>query len=71
MAAAEIVVVRHGESRGNVAAAAAHAAGAEVIEVGQRDADVPLSDVGRRQAEALGAGIRALLADGIPTLVWC
>lgn len=70
MTVAELVLVRHGESMGNVAAARAHEADAEVIEVGQRDADVPLSDVGEQQARALGAGIRTLLADDRPTLVW-
>jgi broad specificity phosphatase PhoE len=70
MTVAELVLVRHGESMGNVAAAAAHAADAEVIEVGQRDADVVLSDVGEDQARALGIGLRALLSDDRPTLVW-
>ena len=70
MAVAELVLVRHGESMGNVAAANAHAADAEVIEVGQRDADVPLSPTGVEQAQALGAGLSALLADRHPTLVW-
>jgi broad specificity phosphatase PhoE len=55
---------------GNVAAAAAHEADAEVIEVGQRDADVELSDLGRDQARALGVGLRAVLADDRPTQVW-
>ena len=70
MAVAELVLVRHGESMGNLAAANAHAADAEVIEVGQRDADVPLSPTGVEQAQALGAGLSALLADRRPTLVW-
>lgn len=70
MAVAELVLIRHGESMGNVAAAAAHAADAEVIEVGERDADVALSPTGREQAQALGAGLAALLADQRPTRVW-
>ncbi len=70
MPVAELVLVRHGESMGNVAAAAAHEADAEVIEVGERDADVPLSDVGRDQARALGRGVADLLSDELPTLVW-
>jgi broad specificity phosphatase PhoE len=70
MTVAELVLVRHGESLGNAAAAAAHAADAEVIEVGTRDADVELSEVGRDQARALGVGLRALLADDRPTVVW-
>ena len=70
MPVAEIVLVRHGESLGNLAAAAANAADAEVIEVGQRDADVPLSETGEAQARALGTGLRELLADGLRTEVW-
>jgi broad specificity phosphatase PhoE len=70
MAVAELVLVRHGESMGNAAAAAAHAADAEVIEIGQRDADVELSEVGQAQARALGAGLRDLLGDHRPTMVW-
>ena len=41
-----------------------------MIEVGQRDADVELSELGQAQARALGAGLRELLDDGHPTVVW-
>jgi probable phosphoglycerate mutase len=47
-------VVRHGESTGNVIAEAAEVGGLEVIDILERDADVPLSDTGRKQAEAVG-----------------
>jgi probable phosphoglycerate mutase len=47
-------VLRHGQSSGNVAAEAAEVAGVDVIDIPERDADVPLSDTGRRQAEAVG-----------------
>ncbi|MFN3388440.1 MAG: histidine phosphatase family protein [Allosphingosinicella sp.] len=47
-------IVRHGQSAGNVARAAADEAGLAVIDIPVRDMDVPLSDLGRRQAEALG-----------------
>jgi broad specificity phosphatase PhoE len=67
---AELVLVRHGESLGNVAAAVAYEADAEVIDVGTRDADVELSEHGRDQARALGTGLRELLADDRPTVVW-
>jgi broad specificity phosphatase PhoE len=53
-----ITLVRHAESTGNVADQAAHDTGAEVLDLPERDADVPLSDTGRRQAEALGAWLR-------------
>ncbi len=70
MAVAELVVIRHGESLGNAAAARAYAEDAEVIEVGARDADVELSEVGREQAEALGRGLAPFMGDGVPTLLW-
>ncbi|GIF08319.1 histidine phosphatase family protein [Actinoplanes siamensis] len=46
-------IVRHGESVGNVAAAEAERGHAEVIDLAERDADVPLSETGRRQAQAV------------------
>jgi broad specificity phosphatase PhoE len=52
--AVELLLVRHGESQGNVAATEAHLSGAEVIPVPARDADVELSTAGRDQALALG-----------------
>ncbi len=47
-------IVRHGESTGNVAAAAAETGRLEQIDIPERDADVPLSDTGREQAAAVG-----------------
>ncbi len=47
-------VMRHGESLGNVARDAAHAAGAHLIDTGGRDVDVPLSPLGERQARSVG-----------------
>jgi len=47
-------VVRHGQSAGNVARDAAHAEGLARIALTHRDVDVPLSDLGREQASALG-----------------
>ena len=49
-----IWLARHGESAGNVAATAAELAGAEVLDLTTRDADTPLTEVGREQASALG-----------------
>jgi broad specificity phosphatase PhoE len=46
--------VRHGQSEGNVIRDDAEQRSAERYELGTRDADVPLSDLGRRQAEAFG-----------------
>ena len=47
-------IVRHGESAGNVARAAAYKAGLARIDLDVRDIDVPLSPLGERQARALG-----------------
>ena len=49
-----LAVVRHGQSTGNVLAERAEAGGVEAIDIPERDADVPLSDLGREQAEAVG-----------------
>lgn len=51
---ATLVLARHGESAGNVARDAAEAGGLPVIDIADRDMDVTLSDLGRRQAQALG-----------------
>lgn len=60
--AVELLLIRHGESEGNVAATEARLAGAEVIDVPARDADVNLSGTGRDQAKALGTAL-ARIAD--------
>jgi broad specificity phosphatase PhoE len=51
---ARLWLVRHGESAGNVARAAAYESGAERIQLAHRDVDIPLSPAGREQAAALG-----------------
>lgn len=61
--------VRHGESAANVARNAAYAARAEEVEVRERDADVPLSALGERQADALGHWWAARPAEERPTVV--
>ncbi|MDI6103510.1 histidine phosphatase family protein [Actinoplanes sp. NEAU-A12] len=49
-----LTVVRHGLSTGNVTAQNAETGGAELIDIPERDADVPLAPTGREQAEAVG-----------------
>jgi probable phosphoglycerate mutase len=49
-----LLLVRHGESSGNVARDAAYAAGHARIDIAGRDADVPLSSRGVEQSRALG-----------------
>jgi len=53
-------IVRHGQSAGNVAREAAHAAGHSIIDLAIRDVDVSLSELGLRQAESLGHWFAAL-----------
>jgi broad specificity phosphatase PhoE len=67
----ELLLVRHGESEGNVAAAEARVAGAEVIDVPARDADVALSSLGREQAAAVGDALAAMGPDSVPEVLAC
>jgi len=66
MGVSELLLVRHGESEGNVAAAEAREAGAERIDVPARDADVGLSPLGKRQARAVGAALGAMAVETRP-----
>lgn len=50
----QLIIVRHGQSAGNVAHDAAHEADQDRIILSARDADIPLSDLGCRQAASLG-----------------
>jgi broad specificity phosphatase PhoE len=65
----ELVLVRHGESMGNLADDAARATQADALDLHERDADVPLSDNGRGQAEALRRWIEELDEASRPGLV--
>jgi len=62
-------VVRHGESAGNVAREAALEAGESMIDIDIRDVDVPLSELGKRQAVALGRWFGALPPERKPNVV--
>ncbi|CAN7232520.1 histidine phosphatase family protein [Pseudarthrobacter oxydans] len=67
--AVELLLIRHGESEGNVAATDARMAGAEVIAVPARDADVNLSGTGQEQAKALGAELARIAEEFRPDAV--
>ncbi len=60
-----LTMIRHGESTGNVARAVALREGAEVMDIPERDADVPLSELGRGQAAALGDRLAGLERPGL------
>jgi 2,3-bisphosphoglycerate-dependent phosphoglycerate mutase len=62
-------LVRHGQSQGNVARDAADLAGLAMIDIDVRDVDVPLSDLGHRQAEAAGRYFAALPEDERPEVI--
>jgi broad specificity phosphatase PhoE len=62
-------IVRHGQSAGNVARDAADAAGLSVIDIAERDVDVPLSPLGEEQASALGRWFAAMPPGERPTTV--
>jgi broad specificity phosphatase PhoE len=64
---AELWLVRHSQSEGNVADEAARGARAQRLELDIRDPDVPLSAVGKEQALALGRSWRSLAPDSRPT----
>lgn len=64
-------IVRHGESQGNVARDAAQAARATHIDVEVRDVDVPLSQLGERQSEALGRWFADLPEAERPEVIFC
>ncbi len=66
MNVSELLLVRHGESEGNLAAAEAHSRGAHEIEVPARDADVGLSALGEKQAKAVGLALAELPPDARP-----
>lgn len=70
MGARQLLLIRHGESIGNAAATRAELAGAETIEIGMRDADVPLTPTGEQQAAAIGSWLASLPAHERPTRVW-
>ena len=66
---ATIHLVRHAESAGNVANAAALEAGMPELDLAIRDMDVPLSPLGEEQAAALGTWFESLPRP--PDAIWC
>ena len=62
-------IVRHGQSAGNVAREAAEMSGHAMIDLPHRDVDVPLSDLGHRQAHAIGDWFAKMPEDERPAVV--
>jgi broad specificity phosphatase PhoE len=65
----EVWLVRHGQSSGNVARDAAEAARGLLIDIAERDVDVPLSELGVRQSRALAGWFAALAEEAQPNVV--
>ncbi|WP_426210847.1 histidine phosphatase family protein [Massilia sp. TWP1-3-3] len=65
----EIWLVRHGQSAGNVARDAAEAAAGLLIDIAERDVDVPLSPLGVEQSRALGGWFGSLPEASRPNVV--
>jgi broad specificity phosphatase PhoE len=68
-APAELVLVRHAQSVGNLAADAARLEGLSRLDLDTRDADTPLSDLGREQATALAEHLSGLDPGRLPDIV--
>jgi broad specificity phosphatase PhoE len=65
----EIWLVRHGQSSGNVARDVAEAAKGLMIDIAERDVDVPLSELGVRQSAALADWFAAMPEQARPNVV--
>ena len=65
----EIWLVRHGQSAGNVARDAAEAAKGLMIDIAERDIDVPLSGLGVQQSHALADWFAAMPEHARPNVV--
>jgi probable phosphoglycerate mutase len=64
-------LVRHGQSQGNIARDKADQAGHLEIAIDVRDVDVPLSELGHRQAKAAGDWFASLPDDERPEVILC
>ncbi|WP_182706226.1 histidine phosphatase family protein [Thermomonospora cellulosilytica] len=69
-----LIATRHGESTGNIAHETARQTPGpkiEQVDIADRDADIPLSELGRAQAAAFGRRLAALPAAERPTVAVC
>jgi broad specificity phosphatase PhoE len=65
----ELWLLRHGQSLGNIANDAARVNPVDRLDIAERDMDVPLSELGCRQAEAFGRWLAAEPASARPDVV--
>jgi broad specificity phosphatase PhoE len=65
----DIWLVRHGQSSGNVARDEAEASAGLIIDIPERDVDVPLSELGVRQSKALGDWFAAMPEPARPNVI--
>jgi 2,3-bisphosphoglycerate-dependent phosphoglycerate mutase len=65
----ELWLLRHGQSLGNVANDAARVNPVDVLDIADRDMDVPLSDLGRQQADAVGRWLATEASESRPDVV--
>lgn len=65
----QLWLVRHGQSAGNVARDVAEASQQFLIDIADRDVDVPLSDLGKRQAAAMSDWFHGLGPDDQPSVI--
>ena len=67
----QLWIVRHGQSAGNVARDSAEAARLPLIDIAERDIDVPLSPLGEQQSIALGQWFGRQPRAAQPNVVLC
>ena len=67
---ARLWIVRHGQSAGNAARDDAEARGLGLIDIQTRDADTPLSTLGRQQSEALAHWFSSMPAEERPCVFY-
>ena len=67
----QLWIVRHGQSAGNLARDSAEAERLSLIDIAERDIDVPLSPLGEQQSIALGQWFGALPRGAQPNVVLC
>lgn len=66
---AALWLLRHGQSQGNVIRDAARGKGVDVLDIADRDMDVPLSELGQRQADAFGTWLSREPEENRPDVV--